>query len=88
MDNRTALAELFRFAPHSVHQSWCGRHSVAHENVRSALNTGGFVWIYSALFYITNGGVDIRLAQYIFAGLYLAVLALVLAIYRRANNVH
>lgn len=44
---------------------------------------GGFVWIYSALHYLTGGGTDIRLAQYIFGGLYLAVLALVLAIYHR-----
>lgn len=53
---------------------------------RSA-GTGGFVWIYSALHYITNGGADIRLAQYLFAGLYLAVLALVLAIYSHSPRV-
>jgi hypothetical protein len=48
---------------------------------------GGFVWIYSALHYLTGGGADIRLAQYIFGGLYLAVLALVLAIYHRTPTV-
>jgi alpha-1,3-mannosyltransferase len=48
---------------------------------------GGFVWIYSALHYLTAGGTDIRLAQYIFGGLYLAVLALVLAIYHRTPTV-
>ncbi len=48
---------------------------------------GGFVWIYSALHYLTGGGTDIRLAQYIFGGLYLAVLALVLAIYHRTPTV-
>jgi len=45
--------------------------------------TGGFVWIYSALHYLTDGGADVRLAQYIFAGLDLALLGFVLVIYRR-----
>lgn len=43
------------------------------------------VYIYRALHYITNAGADIRLAQYLFIGLYLATLALVLACYRSAG---
>jgi hypothetical protein len=46
------------------------------------------VWIYSALHYLTAGGADIKLAQYVFAGLYVAVLAIVLAIYRRTPTVY
>lgn len=49
--------------------------------------TGGFVWIYSALHYLTDGGADVRLAQYIFAGLDLALLGFVLVIYRRVPEV-
>ncbi|KAJ3166107.1 dolichyl-P-Man:Man(5)GlcNAc(2)-PP-dolichol alpha-1,3-mannosyltransferase [Geranomyces variabilis] len=44
----------------------------------------GFVYIYSALSYITAGGKDVRLAQYLFAGLYVGTLAVVMAIYRRS----
>jgi alpha-1,3-mannosyltransferase len=43
------------------------------------------VYIYRALHYITNSGTDIRLAQYLFIGLYLATLALVLSCYRTAG---
>jgi alpha-1,3-mannosyltransferase len=43
------------------------------------------VYIYRALHYITNAGTDIRLAQYLFIGLYLATLALVLSCYRAAG---
>ncbi|KAI8591927.1 asparagine-linked glycosylation 3 [Geranomyces variabilis] len=44
----------------------------------------GFVYIYSALSSITAGGKDVRLAQYLFAGLYVGTLAIVMAIYRRS----
>lgn len=43
------------------------------------------VYIHSALYYITDKGRDIRLAQILYAGLYLATLALVFSCYRRAN---
>ena len=43
------------------------------------------MYVYGVLSWLTNGGADIRLAQWIFAGLYIATLAVVLAIYRRAR---
>lgn len=43
------------------------------------------VYIHSILYYITGYGVNIKLAQIIYAGLYLVTLALVLASYRRAG---
>jgi len=43
------------------------------------------VYIHSLLYYITDKGQDIKLAQIIYTGLYLCTLALVLASYRRAN---
>lgn len=43
------------------------------------------VYIYSGLYHITDGGKDIRKAQIIFAGLYLGVLSLVMACYRKAK---
>ncbi|KAK5947527.1 dolichyl-P-Man:Man(5)GlcNAc(2)-PP-dolichol alpha-1,3-mannosyltransferase [Knufia obscura] len=43
------------------------------------------VYIHSALYYVTDKGEDIKLAQVIYAGLYLCTLALVLASYRRAG---
>lgn len=43
------------------------------------------VYIHSALYYITDLGQDIKLAQVIYAGLYLSTLALVFASYRRVN---
>ncbi|KAJ2826689.1 dolichyl-P-Man:Man(5)GlcNAc(2)-PP-dolichol alpha-1,3-mannosyltransferase [Coemansia erecta] len=45
----------------------------------------GFVWIYAALHALTSGGADVRRAQYVFMGVYLATLVLVLCIYRRAR---
>ncbi|KAF6200803.1 hypothetical protein GE061_005249 [Apolygus lucorum] len=47
----------------------------------------GFVYIYSALYYITDHGSNIRLAQYIFVGLYLVLLALVFRLYVRTKKV-
>jgi alpha-1,3-mannosyltransferase len=43
------------------------------------------VYIYRFLYYLTDSGQDIKLAQYIFIGLYLATLALVMQCYRRAG---
>ncbi|NXD27938.1 ALG3 mannosyltransferase, partial [Spelaeornis formosus] len=47
----------------------------------------GFVYIFLGLYHATGRGSDIRLAQYIFAGLYLLNLLLVFRIYCRTNKV-
>ncbi|KAI8921862.1 ALG3 protein-domain-containing protein [Powellomyces hirtus] len=44
----------------------------------------GFVYIYSGLSYLTSGGKNVLLAQYIFAGVYVTTLAIVMALYRRS----
>ncbi|KAL0090653.1 glycosyltransferase family 58 protein [Phycomyces blakesleeanus] len=46
----------------------------------------GFVYIYSGLYYLTNKGTNVRLAQYIFAGLYLATQAVVFALYSKSKK--
>jgi alpha-1,3-mannosyltransferase len=43
------------------------------------------VYIYTALYYITDHGKNILLAQIIFGLLYLATLAMVMAVYRQAK---
>lgn len=43
------------------------------------------VYIYQALYHITDKGKNIRLAQIIFGILYLATIALVMSCYRRAK---
>lgn len=47
----------------------------------------GFVYIFTALYYLTNRGVNIHLGQYIFAGFYLLTLLLVFRIYNRTKKV-
>ncbi|MEQ2209073.1 dolichyl-P-Man:Man(5)GlcNAc(2)-PP-dolichol alpha-1,3-mannosyltransferase, partial [Xenoophorus captivus] len=47
----------------------------------------GFVYIFTALYYITSHGVNIRLGQYIFAFFYLVTLLLVFRIYNRTKKV-
>ncbi|KAJ8011584.1 hypothetical protein DPEC_G00059770 [Dallia pectoralis] len=47
----------------------------------------GFVYIFTALYYITNRGLNIRLAQYLFAVFYLLTLLLVFRIYHRTKKV-
>lgn len=47
----------------------------------------GFIYFYSVLYYLTEQGKNIRTAQYIFAGIYVATLALVYRIYARCNSV-
>ncbi|NXU07329.1 ALG3 mannosyltransferase, partial [Buphagus erythrorhynchus] len=47
----------------------------------------GFVYIFLGLYHATSRGSDIRLAQYLFAGLYLLNLLLVFRIYCRTNKV-
>ncbi|KAF7222680.1 3- mannosyltransferase [Nothobranchius furzeri] len=47
----------------------------------------GFVYIFTALYYLTNHGANIRLGQYIFAGFYLITLLLVFRVYYRTKKV-
>lgn len=47
----------------------------------------GFVYVFTALYYITNHGANIRLGQYIFAVFYLVSLLLVFRIYNRTKKV-
>ncbi|PNF33442.1 Lethal(2)neighbour of tid protein [Cryptotermes secundus] len=47
----------------------------------------GFVYIYTVLYYVTNHGQNIRLAQYIFASLYISLLCLVFRIYMKSKKV-
>ena len=47
----------------------------------------GFVYIFMALYYATNFGTNIRLAQYFFAVLYIVNLLLVFNIYRKVRKV-
>lgn len=47
----------------------------------------GFVYIYSLFYFITSQGENIRLAQYIFIGIYLLQLCLVLRIYIKTKKV-
>lgn len=47
----------------------------------------GFVYFYLALYYITGRGTNIRLAQYLFAGLYIILLALVFRLFHKSQKV-
>ncbi|XP_055350514.1 lethal(2)neighbour of Tid protein-like [Paramacrobiotus metropolitanus] len=47
----------------------------------------GFVYVYSLLYKITDKGKDIRLAQYIFAALYVGTLALIFRLYARTVRI-
>ncbi|KAJ8733939.1 hypothetical protein PYW07_014490 [Mythimna separata] len=47
----------------------------------------GFVYIYSLFYFLTGQGENIRLAQYIFIGIYLLQLCLVLRIYIKTKKV-
>ncbi|XP_037902876.1 lethal(2)neighbour of tid protein 2 [Hermetia illucens] len=47
----------------------------------------GFVYIYSGLYMLTSHGQNIRLAQYIFIGIYIAQLCLVLRLYSKSMKV-
>ncbi|XP_019545207.2 lethal(2)neighbour of tid protein 2 [Aedes albopictus] len=46
----------------------------------------GFVYIYSALYFITSHGHNIRLAQYIFVGIYMVQMWLVLRLYSKTRK--
>ncbi len=43
------------------------------------------VYLYAGLYKLTDEGRDIRLAQWLFAGVYLAALGVVMACYKRAG---
>jgi alpha-1,3-mannosyltransferase len=47
----------------------------------------GFLYVFSALYYITDNGTNIPLAQYIFVGVYVLVLGVVLSIYATGRRV-
>lgn len=47
----------------------------------------GFVYIFLVLYYATSAGSNIRLAQYIFAGLYLFTILLIFNLYRKTLKV-
>ncbi|KAG5346257.1 NT56 protein, partial [Acromyrmex charruanus] len=47
----------------------------------------GFVYIFSSLYYITSHGTNVRIAQYVFAALYVITLMLVFRIYARTKKV-
>ncbi|XP_031840181.1 dolichyl-P-Man:Man5GlcNAc2-PP-dolichol alpha-1,3-mannosyltransferase Alg3 isoform X1 [Nomia melanderi] len=47
----------------------------------------GFVYIFSALYYVTDHGTKIKIAQYIFAVLYISLLILVCRIYAKTKKV-
>lgn len=47
----------------------------------------GFVYIFSALYFSTNHGHDIRFAQYLFVFLYLAVLLAVFYVYQKVQKI-
>ncbi|KAG5490079.1 hypothetical protein JKF63_00198 [Porcisia hertigi] len=46
---------------------------------------GGFVWVYSVLYYLTKKGEDIELAQWIYCSVYIMTLTMVLRLYSRAG---
>jgi len=48
----------------------------------------GFVYIYLIFYYVTNFGRNIRLAQYVFAGIYLIMISAVFCIYNRNAKVY
>lgn len=47
----------------------------------------GFVYIYTILYYVTQRGENIRIAQYIFVGIYLLQMFLVLKLYSKSRKV-
>lgn len=46
---------------------------------------GGFVWSYSALYFITRGGTDIATAQWVYAGIYVMLFAVIVQLYVRCK---
>ncbi|KAF4323654.1 hypothetical protein BBO99_00002207 [Phytophthora kernoviae] len=56
-----------------------------HGDTGPLVYPAGFLYVYSFLHSVTDGGENIRRAQYIFLGFYLIMIATVLAIYYRAR---
>ena len=46
------------------------------------------MYIFTVLYHLTDQGKDVRLAQYMFAVIYLVSLIVIFDIYRRAKKVH
>eukprot|EP01041_Mallomonas_annulata_P009349 gene9349-19397_t len=42
----------------------------------------GFLYVFSALYHITQNGTDIRLAQYLFGGIYISTIIVMLYLYK------
>ena len=57
-----------------------------HGDTGPLVYPAGFVYIYSALYYFTSEGVNIRKGQYIFAILYLWTLYVVFKIYQSSRK--
>jgi alpha-1,3-mannosyltransferase len=47
----------------------------------------GFVYLFSALYFITDKGTNILLAQYLFLGFYLIFIAVVAMVYHKSQAV-
>ncbi len=47
----------------------------------------GFVYIYSLLYALTDRGLNVRLAQYIFIGIYMVFMSTVFAVYKNSKKV-
>jgi alpha-1,3-mannosyltransferase len=70
---------------------WCGFLGGQRDYALMRGDTGplvypaGFVYVYSILHYVTSAGAAIKLAQFIFLGIYLAVVRAVFTMYDRAR---
>lgn len=60
-------------------------YSVVSGGTGPLVYPAGFVWLFSGLRFITNGGSDVSLAQCIYAVVYLITLSFVLKLYRSAG---
>lgn len=47
----------------------------------------GFVYVYTLLYAITQKGANIKLAQYIFIGIYLVFISVVFGVYSKTKRV-
>ncbi|KAK4047848.1 dolichyl-P-Man:Man(5)GlcNAc(2)-PP-dolichol alpha-1,3-mannosyltransferase [Microbotryomycetes sp. JL201] len=59
-------------------------YSRIHGDSGPIVYPAGFLYIYAALYAVTDKGRDLRTAQYIFAAIYVATMALVFGIFRRS----
>ncbi|KAK5103803.1 dolichyl-P-Man:Man(5)GlcNAc(2)-PP-dolichol alpha-1,3-mannosyltransferase [Lithohypha guttulata] len=81
IDWETYMIQVSKFLPPTSERNYSKIDGPTGPCVYPALH----LYIHSALYHLTNHGQDIRLAQIIYAGLYLATLSLVFASYRRVN---